>query len=127
MAASKMRTKNAANDRSGSENNAKGRDGMNRCKIAGKSSNRVHEDKQRRNGGRLSNMRPLAEQQKRCEEYSAAGPSQPGKKSEAGSNANGGRLRGGEKFCRIVAPEDQARRGENEHQADQNSQDGSGW
>jgi hypothetical protein len=62
MAAAKMRTENAANDRSGAEEDAQRRDGMDCCKIAGKSSDRVYQDEQRRNGGRLANMRPSAEE-----------------------------------------------------------------
>src|SRR5438477_4778635 len=121
MAAAKIRTENAANDRSGSEDDAQRRDGMDCCKIAGKSSDRVYQNEQRRNSGRLANTRPSAEQQKRCEKYSAAGASQSRKKSEAGSNANGGRSGWGEKCCGIVASEDQANRREKQDQANQNS------
>ena len=121
-----MGTHRAANDRSCRKNKTKRRNRTNLCKVTNQSSDRVHQNEQRRNSGRLSNVGPPTEKQERCQKYSAAGPCQPRKKSKTGSYADGRRSRRSDYFRWVSAAKDQTHRREKKHQPNQNFQDGSG-
>ena len=55
-----MGAKRAANNRSDGENKAQRWNGMHCCKIAGQSGDRIDQNEQGSNRGRLTNVRPTA-------------------------------------------------------------------